>query len=118
MRPASGRSDAHETIGRDAGARGGKPQSRRIRGAVGSDSRVRLASGRKDGNAKRHGGGCRPWDAQPPRVLQPSQAVRSRRGGRQMEGVMHLWTTGGQENTCEVACCRKPGDCRMVREIG
>jgi len=21
---------------------------------------------------------------------------------------MHLWTTGGQENTCGVACCRQP----------
>jgi len=89
-------SDAHETIGRDAGARGGKPQGRRIRGAVGGDSCVRLTSGRTDGNAKRHGGGPstmgRPATARPPAV--PSSPVppwRTSDGGRYAP-VDHGWS--------------------------
>src|SRR5499427_6839370 len=50
-------------------------QGRRIRGVVGGDSRVRLASGRTAGNATRHGGGPSTM-GRPATARLPSQAVR------------------------------------------
>jgi hypothetical protein len=74
--------------------RGGSgPPDRRMRGVVGGNSRVRLASGRTDGNAKRHGDGPsamrRPSHRAPPASLSNPPDV----AGVSIEGVMHLCTT-------------------------